>query len=78
MKGGPIIGAMTKNGSEYSRRNALRALVVGAPVVAVPLSAQSSSDEELAAAERRLAASIDGLRKFPLRTDAEPAVIFKA
>jgi hypothetical protein len=61
----------------YSRRNALRALVV-APVAVVPLAAQSTNDTELAAAEQRIAAAIETLRKFPLPADAEPAAIFKA
>ena len=65
--------------SRYSRRNALCALAVGVPVLAVvPVSAQSTNDEEFTAAERRLNGAIETLRKFPLPTDAEPAVIFKA
>ena len=68
--------------SRYSRRNALRAIAIGAPVLAgLPVSAQSTTpstnDEEFAAAERRLNGAIEALRKFPLRVDAEPAVIFK-
>jgi hypothetical protein len=42
------------------------------------MAAQSTNDEELAAAERRLNGAIESLRKFPLPADAEPAVIFKA
>ena len=63
----------------YTRRAAFRAIATGAPLLAAaPLAAQSTSDQELAAAEQRLAASVDTLRKFPLPADAEPAAIFKA
>jgi len=63
----------------FSRRDAFRALATGAPALAIaPLAAQSTTDEELAAAERRLNAAIESLRRFPLPADAEPAAIFRA
>ena len=62
-----------------SRRRAFAALAAGAPALAVaPLAAQQSTDEELAAAERRLNAAVESLRRFPLPADAEPVAIFKA
>jgi hypothetical protein len=63
----------------FSRRDAFAALAAGAPVLATtPVQAQATADQELAAAERRLNAAVEEIRRFKLTPGIEPAVIFKA
>ena len=60
-------------------RRRIFALAAGAPAFAVaPALAQSTADQELEAAEARMKAAIEELRRFPLPPDAEPAMFFKA
>jgi hypothetical protein len=61
-----------------SRRDAFTALAAASPLALVAPAVAQTNDAELAAAEQRLQAAVESLRRFPLEPGAEPVTVFKA